>query len=84
MVNPAIADELVEYDQYQYHQSYKYQRPFKRSIHAGESNGVVKVIGWEELESKLLRLNLDVLKLAEQCQARQDLIGHIGIELAFG
>jgi hypothetical protein len=45
MVNPPIADELVDHDQYQYHQNYKYQRPFKRSIHAGESNGVVEVIG---------------------------------------
>ena len=66
MVNPAIAHELVDYDQYQHYKSYKYQRPFKRSIHAGESSGVVKVIGWEEMESKLLRLNLDVLKLSEQ------------------
>jgi len=84
MVNPAIADELVNHDQYQYHQSYKYQRPFKRSIHAARSSGVVKVICWEELESKLLRLNLDVLKLSEQRQTRQDLIGHIGIQLPFG
>ena len=84
MVNPPIADELVDHDQYQYHHSYKYQRPFKRSIHAGESNGVVEVIGWEETESKLLRLNLDVLKLSEQCKTGQDLIGHIGIELALG
>ena len=27
---------------------------------------VVEVIGWEEMESKLLRLNLDVLKLSEE------------------
>ena len=84
MVNPPIADELVDHDQYQYHQSYKYQRPFKRSIHLARSSGVVEVIGWEEMESKLLRLNLDILKLSEQCQTCQDLIGHIGIELALG
>jgi len=84
MVNPSIAHELVDHDQYQHYKSYKYQRPFKRSIHLARSSGVVKVICWEELESKLLRLNLDVLKLAEQCKTGQDLIGHIGIELAFG
>jgi hypothetical protein len=84
MVNPPIAYELVDHDQYQQHQSYKYQRPFKRSIHLARSSGVVKVVGWEEMESKLLRLNLDVLKLSEQCQTGQDLIGHIGIELPFG
>jgi hypothetical protein len=84
MVNPPIADELVDHDQYQHYKNYKYQRPFKRSIHARESSGVVKVICWEEMEFKLLRLNFDVLKLSEQCQTRQDLIGHIGIQLAFG
>jgi hypothetical protein len=54
MVNPPIADELVDHNQYQHYKSYKYQRPFKRSIHAGESDGVVEVIGWEEMESILL------------------------------
>jgi hypothetical protein len=44
MVNPPITDELVNHDQYQHYKSYKYQHPFKRSIHAGESNGVVEVI----------------------------------------
>jgi len=68
MVNPPIADELVDHDQDQYHQSYKYQRPFKRSIHLARSSGVVEVSDLDELESKLLRLNLDVLKLSEQCQ----------------
>jgi hypothetical protein len=51
MVNPPIADELVDHDQYQQHQGYKYQRPFKRSIHAGESNGVVEISGLDEVES---------------------------------
>jgi hypothetical protein len=45
VVNPPIANELINHDQYQQHQRYKYQRPFKRSIHAGESNGVVELIG---------------------------------------
>ncbi len=89
MVNPSIADELVDHDQYQQHQNYKYQRPFKRSIHAGESNGVVEVSDLDEVESMVLNsiflgINLDVLKLTEQRQTRQDLIGHIGIQLAFG
>ena len=89
MVNPPIAHELVNHDQYQHYKSYKYQRPFKRSIHAGESNGVVEVIDWEKMESIvldsiLLGIYLDVLKLAEQCQTRQDLIDHISIQLAFG
>jgi hypothetical protein len=65
MVNPPIAYELVDHDQYQHYKSYKYQRPFKRNIHAGKSSGVVKVICWEEMEPKLLRLNLDVLKLTQ-------------------
>jgi hypothetical protein len=34
MINPPIADELVNHNQDQQDQSYKYQRPFKRSIHA--------------------------------------------------
>jgi hypothetical protein len=73
MVNPAIAHELVDHNQDQHDYHYKYQRPFKRSIHAGESNGVVEVNDWEEMESIVLDsfflgINLDVLKLSEQCQ----------------
>jgi hypothetical protein len=89
MVNPPIADELVDHDQYQHYKSDKYQYPFKRSIHAGEPNGVVEISGSVKVESILLnsillRINLDVLKLSEQCQTRQDLIGHIGVQFAFG
>jgi len=54
MVNPPIADELVDHNQYQHYKSYKYQRPFKRSIHAGESNGVVKVNDCDEVKSIFL------------------------------
>ena len=89
MVNPPIAYELVDHDQYQYHQSYKYQRPFKRSIHLARSSGVVKLSNLDEMESMVLDsfflgINLDVLKLSEQRKTCQDLIGHIGIELTLG
>jgi hypothetical protein len=48
MVNPPIADELVDHDQYQHYKSYKYQRPFKRSIHAARSNGVIELSDLDE------------------------------------
>jgi hypothetical protein len=54
MVNPPIADELVDHDQYQHYKNYKYQRPFKRSIHARESNGVIELYGLGEVKSMVL------------------------------
>ena len=83
MVNPPIAHELVDYDQDQQDYHYKYQQPFKRSIHLARSNGVIE-FSWVGMMVIELRLNLDVLKLTEQCQTGQDLIGHIGIHLPLG
>ena len=92
MVNPPITHELVDHDQDQQDYHYKYQQPFKRSIHLARSSGVIELswIGADEMKSIewfgwfKLRLNLNVLKLSEQRKTRQDLIGHIGIHLPFG
>jgi hypothetical protein len=54
MVNPPIAHELVNHNQDQQDYHYKYQQPFKRSVHLVRPNEVVELSGLGKMESIVL------------------------------